>query len=220
MKPFTVIDAEQRSDAWFQARLGRATGSNAGKILAKIKSGEAADRRNYRIQLILERLTGKVQESGFVSKAMEVGVEREPLAIAAYEAHTGHLLEQTGFLSHNELMCGASLDGHLGDFETLISIKCRQPAAHYAFLRTGEIPASSLAQMRHELFITGAKEHQYVSWNPDFPERQQLKIEVFQAADLDVAEYEAHLLMFLQEIDNELKAIEGWNVVKGEAVTA
>lgn len=217
-KPFTVIDAEQRSPEWFLARLGRATGSNAGKILAKIKSGEAADRRDYRIQLILERLTGKVQESAFVSKAMEVGVEREPLAIAAYEAYTGQLLEQTGFLSHNELMSGASLDGHLGDFETLISIKCRQPAAHYAFLRTGEIPASSMAQLRHEVWLTGAKEHHYVSWNPDFPEKQQLKIEVFRAADLEVGDYEQHLLMFLQEIDNELKSLDGWQAVKEGAV--
>lgn len=214
MKPFSIINAEQRSPEWFQARLGRATGSNAGKILAKVKSGEAADRRNYRIQLILERLTGKVQESGFVSKAMEVGIEREPMAIAAYEAHTGQLLEQTGFLSHNDLMAGASLDGHLGDFDTLISIKCRQPAAHYAFLRHGEIPASSMAQLRHEAWLTGCREHHYVSWNPDFPEKQQFKIEVFQAADLNVGDYEGHLLMFLQEIDNELKALDGWKAVK------
>lgn len=217
MRNFTVHEIDQRSDEWKALRCGRVTGSAAHKLLAKIKTGEAADRRNYRIQLILERLTGKPQESGFQSQAMKDGIEREPLAIAAYEAHTGQLLEQTGFLAHNELYAGASLDGHLGNFETLISIKCRQPAAHWEYLRHGIIPNSAMAQCRHELFITGASEHHYVSWQPDFPEDKQLKFTVLKAADLDIPQYEAELRRFLDEIALELKAIEGWQVEKAEA---
>lgn len=210
-RAFSIIEAEQRSDEWKLARVGRLTGSVAGKMLAKIKSGEAADRANLRVQLLLERLTGKPQEATFQSFAMSQGVEREPLAIAAYEAQTGHLLEQTGFLSHDTLMAGASLDGHLGDFDILISIKCRQPKAHWEYLRHGMIPASAMAQMRHELWITGAREHHYVSWNPDFPNGKQLKFVVLDAAKLDIAEYEAAAIQFLKEIDDELKSIEGWS---------
>lgn len=218
-RPFTIIDAEQRSDAWRQARVGRATASNAHKILARIGGGkEAADRRNYRVQLILERLTGKPQENTYQNDAMRIGIEREPLAIAAYEAKTGLLIEQTGFLSHTELMCGASLDGHLGDFETLISVKCRQPAAHWEFLRHGVIEARALAQMRHEMFLTGARDHVYVSWQPDFPDGKQLKFVTKKRDELDVPGYEAELLAFLKEIDQELKAVESWNMVK-EGVT-
>jgi hypothetical protein len=137
MREFTIIEADQGGPEWFKARLGRVTGSVAGDMLAKVKTGEAAGRRNLRLRLILERLTNKSQASTYVSGAMTTGTEREPLAIAAYEAQTGQLLESTGFLSHNTLMCGASLDGHLGDFETLVSIKCRQAAAHWDFLRSG-----------------------------------------------------------------------------------
>lgn len=218
MKPFTVIDTEQRSEQWFAARVGRVTGSNAGKLLAKIKSGEAAGRRDYRVQIILERLTGKPQDSGYQNEAMRIGIEREPLAIAAYEAQTGTLLEQTGFLSHNDLMIGCSLDGHLGDFETLLSIKCRQPAAHYEFLRYGTIPVAAMAQMAHEMFITGAQVHNYVSWNPDFPDGKQLKIITLTRDLLKVPDYEAELMKFLGEIDAEMKAVEGWQVAKAEAV--
>lgn len=218
MRAFTVIEAEQRSEQWFAARVGRVTGSNAGKLLAKIRSGEAADRRNYRVQIVLERLTGKPQESGYQNFAMAQGLEREPLAIAAYEAQTGTLLEQTGFLSHNDLMIGCSLDGHLGDFEALVSIKCRQPAAHYEFLRYGTIPVAATAQMAHELFITGAREHTYVSWNPDFPDGKQLKIVRFTRDLLNVPDYEGELMKFLGEIDAEMRAVEGWNVAKAEAV--
>lgn len=213
MHNFTVHEIDQRTDEWKALRCGRVTGSNAHKMLAKIKSGEAADRRNYRVQLILERLTGKPQESGFVSQAMKDGIEREPLAIAAYEAHTGTLLEQTGFLAHKTLMIGASLDGHLGDFDTLISIKCRQPSAHYEYLRHGVIPNAALQQIRHELFLTRAREHHYVSWQPDFPEAQQLKVSVLKAGDLDLPEYERDLLAFLREIDTELSSLDGWKAV-------
>ena len=45
VRPFTIIDAEQRSELWFTARLGRLTGSRAADMLATIKSGEAAARR-------------------------------------------------------------------------------------------------------------------------------------------------------------------------------
>ena len=148
---------------------------------------------------------------------MKDGIEREPLAIGAYEAYTGTLLEQTGFLAHNDLMVGASLDGHLGDFETLISIKCRQPAAHWDFLRHGIIPADAIAQMRHEAWITGATDHHYVSWNPDFPDDKQLKFVVYTRAMLDVPAYEAEALKFLAEVDAELKSIDGWSVLKAEA---
>src|SRR5437879_4169734 len=117
---FTVVTAEQRSDEWHRARLGRLTGSRAADMLATVKSGEAASRRNLRTQLVLERLTGRVQETGFVSAAMQQGIDREADAYAAYEALTGQHLVRTGFLRHDTLMVGCSLDGHAGDFESLI----------------------------------------------------------------------------------------------------
>ena len=212
MRKFTVIECDQRTDAWKTARLGRLTGSTAGKMLAKVQKGEAAGRRDLRLRLILERLTGKPQESGYQSEAMRIGTEREPLAVAAYEAHTGFLFDQSGFLSHTEIMAGASLDAHLGDFEILVSIKCRQPAAHWDFLRSGIIPADAIAQMRHEAFICADtfREHHYVSWNPDFPEGKQIKSAIYTPKMLDIPEYEAEALRFLREVDTELASIDGW----------
>lgn len=218
---FSIIECDQRSPEWHVARLGRLTASHAGEMLAKRKDKtEAAGRRNLRLQLILERLTGKPQGSDFQSAAMLVGIEREPDAVAAYEAETGEIVSTVGFLSHNTLMVGASLDGYLGDFEVLTSIKCRQPAAHWDFLRAGIVPADALGQMRHEAWLTGAREHHYVSFNPDFPAGKQLRIKVYRREALDIVEYEAEALAFLAEVDVELKAVEGWNVLKGEAVGA
>jgi len=74
---------EQRTDDWFNARLGNATASNIYKIMAKTKSGYGADRANYAAQLICERLTNRPSET-FVNAAMLRGTELEPRARAAY----------------------------------------------------------------------------------------------------------------------------------------
>jgi hypothetical protein len=126
MRAFAVIDAPQRSPEWFAARLGRLTGSRAADMLATIKSGEAAARRDLRMQLVCERLTGQSQEEPFVNAAMQRGIDCEPLAFAAYEAQTGQVVNRTGFLAHTGYMVGCSLDGHVGDFEGLVECKCPQ----------------------------------------------------------------------------------------------
>lgn len=214
MRKFAVIDAEQRSGAWYAARVGRLTGSAAGDMLSRIKSGEAAARRNLRLRLVLERLTGRSQEPDFVSPAMQAGLDREAGAFAAYEALTGEVVIRTGFLAHTELMAGCSLDGHIGDFVKLLSIKCRQPAAHLDFLKSGSIPADAMAQIRHELWLTNADEHDYFSWNPDFPPELQSKIRTVTRLEADCGGYEREALAFLAEVDREVEAVRTMSDVK------
>lgn len=203
MRAFVEIDAPQRSAAWFAARAGRLTGSVAGEMLAKIKSGEAAGRRNLRNRLVLERLTGRPQESDFVSPAMLAGIEREADAFAAYEALTGDVAYRTGFLKHTLHLAGCSLDGHTGDFQKLVSIKCRQPSAHLDFLKSGTIGAAAMAQIRHELWVTGADAHDYFSWNPDFPPALQSRVVTVERARVDIPAYEDAALAFLDEVAQE-----------------
>src|SRR5690349_13708375 len=111
MRSFIVIDAPQRSEAWFQARAGKVTASRACDFLAKTKSGYSTSRKNYLTQLVAERLTGQPQEDGYVSAAMQRGMDLEPQAFNAYEAHTGHMPQRVGFLQHVDLPIGSSPDG-------------------------------------------------------------------------------------------------------------
>jgi len=207
VKPFTIIDVPQGSPEWLAARCGLLTGSRAKDVLATIKSGEAAARRDYRMQLIAERLTGVPQESGFVSDAMRHGTETEPLARAAYEAVTGRLVEQTGFLRHNTHAMGCSLDGHLDDFEGIVEIKCPQTATHLGYLRANAVPANHLPQIRHNLLVTGASFCDFVSYDPRLPPDLALFWKRVYALDLDLAAYERAALAFLEEVDAELEAI-------------
>jgi len=123
-RAFTVHDVPQRSPEWAAARLGRLTGSRAADMLATVKGRESIGRRTLREQLVGERRTGRSHASTFVSAAMQTGVAHEPAAREWYEALTGRFLTQSGFLSHDTLQAGVSLDGHVGDFEGLVEIKC------------------------------------------------------------------------------------------------
>lgn len=219
MRRFQEIQAKQRSDEWFKARLGRLTGSVAADMLAKTKTGWSASRRNLALRLVLERVTGKSQDRGFVSPAMQDGIDREPLAFAAYEAMTGEVVQRSGFLSHLDCMAGCSLDGHIGDFEVLLSIKCRQPAAHLDFLKTGEIPKDALTQMIHEMWITGAREHHYFSYNPDFPSGLQSRLVTMPYLRPAVEQYEQDALAFLSECQVEYDALMTMNDPVGQLGT-
>lgn len=64
-------EIEQRSDKWFQTRLGKVTASKLKDAMAKTKSGYSASRQNYMAQLICERLTEKPTES-YTNAAMHV----------------------------------------------------------------------------------------------------------------------------------------------------
>lgn len=204
--PFTVIEVEQRSPEWFSARAGRLTGSLVGDALAlPLKSGgEAAATRNLRIRLALEQLTGRSLDRSFVTQAMQYGIDREPMARAAFEAETGEMVYEVGFLQHNALMAGASLDGFVGEFSELVSIKCPQPAAHWEFLKTGKWCREYELQMLHESWITGTLRHNFVSFNPDFSVALQLKIVPVVFTVEQVEAHEKAVRGFLAGVEKEL----------------
>lgn len=209
---YTILTCEQRTPEWFVARAGRLTASVAGDMLATIKAGEAAARRNLRLRLVLERLTGKPQESGYVSAAMLQGIEREAEARAYYEAITGNAVENTGFVQSLEHMAGASLDGCVfedGRIVKILELKSPEPSAHLAVIRTGNIGAAYQAQVMHSLWITGAESCDWMSYNPDFPEKLRAKLITIRRDDAGIAEYERKALEFLAEVDREMAECEG-----------
>lgn len=204
---FTVVNCEQRTPIWYAARAGRVTASRAGDMLAKIKSGEAAGRRNYRTQLVAERLTGMPQENGFVSPAMQQGIDKEAAAIGAYEALTGNLVTRTGFLSLNDIDAGCSLDGHIGAFETLVGVKCPLPATHVTYWKAARLPPEYVPQVTHELWVTGALKYHFVSYNDSFPEELQLFLIECDRSEFDVEQHEKETLQFLKEVEAEVLAL-------------
>lgn len=207
---FTVLEMAQRSPEWVAARLGRLTGSRADAMLAKgRKPGEeSVGRRNLRVQLTLERLTGRSLERDFTTPDMQHGIDTEAEAFGAYEALSCRLLQRVGFCQHNTLMAGCSPDGVAGDFEGLISIKCPKSATHLETLRSRTIPTDYLRQIMHELWITKARWADYFSYDGRFPEPLRAVLIRVDARAVDLDGYETAALAFLKEVDAEYAELE------------
>lgn len=204
---FLTLTTDQRTPEWHQARLGRLTGSSAADMLAKIKTGEAAGRRNLRVRLVLERLTGESQEDAYVSKDMQRGTDLESDAFKAYEAETGNLVRRVGFLAHPELMAGCSPDGEVDHFGGIVELKVPKSATHLDYLRGG-LPEAYRYQCQHNLWITGAQWCDFVSWDPRFPPSLRLKITRLTMDGAARKSYELLVRMFLAECDREYLEIE------------
>lgn len=214
----TALTMAQRTPEWCAARLGRLTGSRADVLFAQGKGGvESVQRSNYRLDLVLERLTGRSMDRDFTTDAMEAGIEREPDARRAFEALTGEVVSESGFLRHDTMMLGASLDGYLGDYEELVSIKCRQPRAHLEFYKTRKLLRDAESQIRHELLLTPAQRHHYFSYNPDFPASMRSVLVTLERTDLDVQGYEREAMKFLQEVATEELSLRTMENFAGQA---
>jgi len=199
---------EQRSEEWFKARLGKVTASRVADILAKIKSGESASRRNYKIQLVSERLTGEKQET-YINQAMQDGIDREFYARERYVQQFGEV-EEVGFIQHPTLEAGASPDGMVGE-DGIIEIKCPMGTTHTETLMSQDVPSKYMPQIQFQLLCTGRKWCDFVSYNPMFPEHLQVFVKRVEA-DVDYQkELEAEVKQFLSEVDdviNRLKEIK------------
>lgn len=204
---FTILEAEQRSAEWYSARAGRLTGSAAHALFKTVQKGEAAARRDYRLQLVVERLTGKPQEDDYVNKEMQRGIDLEATAIAEYEALTGLVVRRTGFIRSDDLMVGCSLDGDVDNFTGIVEVKCPKSATHLQYIGDGVVPSYYLPQLRHNAWVTGAQWADFLSFDDRFPpELQVFYVRAFRD-DLKIDEYEKTALAFLKEVDRDLTSI-------------
>jgi hypothetical protein len=204
---FTILPDAPRSPAWFAARCGRLTGSRAAAMRAAVPYGEAATRRAYRRQLVYERYTGVPDPPTFVSAAMRRGFEKEPDAIRAYEAETGTRVTRPGFLAHRELLTGCSLDGAVDDFTGIIEVKAPHSGTHARYLMDGRLPPAHRAQVTHNLWISGARWCDFVSFDDRCAATWRVFVVRVYAAEVDLARHEAAARAFLADVDRELQTI-------------
>lgn len=207
-----ILDLIQGTDEWKAARAGKVTASRIPDVLSKIKTGEAASRRDYRFQILTEILTGQPQEDGFVNDAMRWGTEQEPYARAAYEVEKGILVEQVGLVIHPRIERGAASPDGLVEFDGMVEIKCPKTATHLDYLMAGVVPTKYQPQMLWQMACTGRQWCDFVSYDPRLPEDLQLFVRRFPRDEKRIQEIEAEVQSFLAEVDQAVTSLRNREV--------
>ena len=199
----------QRTPEWFADRLGRVTGSACSAVFAKsrTKGEESSERKKYRLQLALERITGNAGGSVYVNAAMQRGIDLEPVAVAAYEAAVGELVDVPGFMFAEELLVGASLDGLCGS-DGALEVKCPDSVTHLEYLREGRLPPAYVAQVTHNVWVSGREWLDFVSFDDRFPPALQLFHIRVTRKELDLDGHLAAVCKFLDEVDTEVSKVK------------
>jgi hypothetical protein len=199
---------DQGSPEWHELRRGKVTASRITDVCAKIKSGEwGASRRNYKAELILERLTGRVAD-GFQSQDMINGQLREPDARVEYELRHRCEVEQVGFVDHPRIeMAGASVDGFVGA-DGFVELKCPKAATHLEYLRGNMVPSEYVPQIMWNFACNPDRQWcDFNSYHPDFPEQMMLFTKRIERDNRRIAETEDIVTAFLKEIAAEVEEL-------------
>lgn len=176
---YRIVDgaeAKQGSPAWLAFRLRGLGASDAPAVMGK--SRWTTPYGLYRQKIGLD-------PGPKMNPAMMRGIKLEPKARAAYEKFTGNLMVPMVLESTIHPILRASLDGLELNGKLALEIKCPGPEAHL-FALNGLVPEYYVDQVQQQLFISGADELDYWSFDgengalvkvyPD-PVRQQALIE-------------------------------------------
>ena len=138
-------------------------------------------------------MTGQAIEGpgGF---ALAWGHEVEQFARDAYELETGNVVQQVGFIEHQEFpFAGASPDGLIDD-DGGLELKCpRDSRIHLDRFLSG-VPSEYIPQIQGCMWVTGRQWWHFASYDPRMPESHRLLIIKVPRDDAVIAKIQAAVL--------------------------
>lgn len=191
-----IIDCDQNSPEWFEARKGLPTASQFKAILAPAKNGTDRKTRNtYMRKLAGEIVTGRPMDS-FANEDTMRGHAQEDDAANQYAFLTGHTLTKVGF-GHNGL-AGASPDRLVGN-DGIVEFKAKRADLMVELLLDwdGQIANEHKAQCQGQLWIF---EREWVEWPPFCP-NMPMPIARAYRDERYIAELAREVRIFKEELD-------------------
>ena len=200
------LTVEQGTPEWFAARLGIATASRFKDIMARTP----APWNNYMAELVAERLTGE-REEGYKSSDMQWGNDYEAVARLTYKLNNpDKKVRGCGIFLHDEIDCGASPDGLVDDDGT-IEIKCPKTATHIQTLKSGKLPTQYFWQVQGQLWITGRKWCDFISYDPRLPENASYICIRVERDDEAITRLAESVDGFMQQVASDTELLKGFN---------
>lgn len=158
-------EAQQRSEAWFQMKLGVVSASRFSEAVAK---KDSATRMTYMAELIGEVCTGVIEELDF--KQTDWGTQHEDAARSAYEFSSGCKMTPLGFvfkdLKDKPFRAGCSPDGAIFPVRPC-EIKCPWATENYIkFLLDGIQKPEWKWQNQGTIWVMDAEEMDVTHYDP------------------------------------------------------
>lgn len=199
-----TINVEQGSDAWFEARTGRVTGTRFASLMAK-KTTKAY--QDLATDLAAEIITGEVEES-YSNTVMERGKDLEPEARELYQkimdvdvAEAGFIIPDGEFTDY----IGISPDGIIMELSEdeytevgMVEIKCPLRKTHLKYLFGGKLPSEYRHQVQSQLFVTGLDYCDFMSY---YPGMKPFIVRVFPDKELH-KQYESELREMIKKVQD------------------
>lgn len=202
-----MIEIEQGTPAWYDARAGHITASKTNAVMAQPRKGqkESVTRKEYMAQVICERLTKKSLEEdrgGFYD--IRRGKDLESAARVEYEMRNHIVVDTAGFVKHPTLpWAGCSPDGTIGNIG-LVQLKAPRRHVHLDWIMQGIVPSEHRDQMLFELACNPHREWNdfasYVDDLEDLPHLQLFQVRLFRD-EKRIAEIEAAVGKFNAEVE-------------------
>lgn len=163
---------EQRSQRWYELRLGKPTASQFDRIISGTTGNKAKEPwKLYQGQLVAEKIFGRPMGRDLSrNPAVQHGVATEPEAARALMEKIGPF-QPGGFFIDDHQRYGASPDGIIekGNRRELVEIKCpEQIPQHVKNLLYGA-GFDHRPQIQGQLWISGADICHFWSYHPDCP---------------------------------------------------
>lgn len=193
-----IIDCEQRSQEWYQARMGIPTASEFSRIITP--SGKASSSAvGYMGELIdeivrpmSERPEDEQMAAFSGNRHTERGNDLEPKARNWYQFVTGAGLTHPGFVLMDDGRAGCSPDSFVFDAEVKglffngiplvgvmpaldsylprggLEIKCPEGKKHATWMIEGGLPDEHKQQVHGSMVVTGLKRWYFLSYCPGY----------------------------------------------------
>lgn len=197
-----IINCEQGSEAWFEHRLGRITGTRFKSLMA---GDSTAAFKDLITDLAGEILSGEIEET-YSNADMERGKELEPFARKEYESIFDIEVKQYGFVIPDEDKfyhdyVGVSPDGHK------LEIKCPKRKTHLNYIEKGVLPNEYKWQVQGQLFVT---EWDYIDFMSYYPKLKPFIIRV--KPDIEMHEaIEKRLKIAIQMVKAKIEAYKQYD---------
>jgi putative phage-type endonuclease len=164
-----LLDITQGTEEWKALRKTKITGTDASIILG-LNPYKSEDK------LLRQKLNLDIEDE--VNEAMAIGQQLEPIARDIFCRQTKEWYVPSVHIHDIEDWMMCSTDGITLDGSTILEIKCGKSA--YEKLKNDEIPSYYMAQIQHNLYVSGACICNFMTyWDSNWIYKKVLRDEEF-----------------------------------------